>query len=329
MAGARTSTLIIAPQLAELEHLEAHFGAVSVPNGIMSGGSYRFWGDNSLNSRAQISFFTALDQMLVNVCSGRRFPSLERVVILGHSGGGQFVNRYAASSPVESAGKPVRFIVMNPSSYLYFDDRRVIPDRQYDFERPSAATRAAYSACTAAAEFAKYDEFGYGLNNLDDYHSRNHVDALAMIARYRSREVIYLLGADDNSPTAAGLDLDCGAMLQGNHRLGRGLIYFNHLQLALGPDILRHQKLEVVPFADHNGEKMICSDVGVHYIFDRNVHRETTMPTSLADYTVIRDTKFTLTRGRTASGSAEGKVRWGFPTWCCGSSVKFEHDSLR
>jgi hypothetical protein len=111
--------------------------------------------------------------------------------------------------------------------------------------------------------------------------------------------VIYLLGADDDASDAEGLDLNCGAMLQGRHRLERGLIYFNYLRLFFGPDILRRQKLEVVPFAGHDGGKMIKSDVGVHHIFDRNVILEASMSTSLADYTVIRDTTFALSSGAT------------------------------
>ena len=58
------------------------------------------------------------------------FPNLKTVVVVGHSAGGQFVNRYAAGG----AGCPnplveVRYVIMNPSSYLYVDDLGPIVDR--------------------------------------------------------------------------------------------------------------------------------------------------------------------------------------------------------
>ena len=51
-----------------------------------------------------------------------------QVVIFGNSAGGQFVNRYAAvgrgPGALAARGIQTRFIVANPSTYLYFGDDR-------------------------------------------------------------------------------------------------------------------------------------------------------------------------------------------------------------
>lgn len=60
----------------------------------------------------------------------RRFPNLEMIVIAGHSAGGQFAHRYAATNG--KGGKlgdvRMRYVVANPSSYLYLDDQRPYTD---------------------------------------------------------------------------------------------------------------------------------------------------------------------------------------------------------
>jgi hypothetical protein len=56
------------------------------------------------------------------------FPNLKAVVLAGHSGGGQLVQRYAvvgkAAAALTSTGIHLRYVVANPSSYLYFSDER-------------------------------------------------------------------------------------------------------------------------------------------------------------------------------------------------------------
>ena len=51
-------------------------------------------------------------------------------VLFGNSAGGQFVNRYAAvdRGPDVLAGRglQVRFVISNPSTYLYFDRERPV-----------------------------------------------------------------------------------------------------------------------------------------------------------------------------------------------------------
>ena len=292
---ATRETLIVAPQFAKLRHLEAHYGSGNVPSDILYYSGKLFWGGHSLNTVGRVSSFAVIDAILAHICDRSYFPNLKRIVLVGHSGGGQIVNRYAASAPFQRTGIPVRFIVMNPNTYLYFNADRIVPNTRYEFELPSSRTLSSIGACSDDADFAEYNEYGHGLDELWEYHNNRGINPGVMIDRYRSRNVIYLLGFYDNDPNDHSLNKSCAAMLQGTTRLERGLLYFNYLKQLWGDEILDRHQLEVVPFAGHSGRQMITSDIGVKYIFE---DFEEIKMTTLADYKVVRDTKFDLSSGR-------------------------------
>ena len=104
----------------------------------------------------QVSSYGVLDQL---VAAASTLPRVELITLMGHSSGGQTVQRYAFSTsivagrteppaprahaaaagglpgPPRSALPRVRYVVANPSSFVYFDDRR------WDY-RYGAAARA-------------------------------------------------------------------------------------------------------------------------------------------------------------------------------------------
>ena len=58
-----------------------------------------------------------------------RFPALRDVVIAGHSGGAQVAHRYAiVGAGCNVAGVRCRYVIANPSSYVYFDSMRPYED---------------------------------------------------------------------------------------------------------------------------------------------------------------------------------------------------------
>lgn len=258
--GAAERTLMIAPQF----WTEAQFGGV-VPAGVLFW-NYPFWGEDSASTTAnprpvRVSSFAALDALLDFVCTRDRFPNLRLVVLAGHSGGGQMVQRYAVSSLFEqqvaaSRGISLRYLVMNPSSYTYFNGERVVPGTTNQFAVPGAS---ALTAC------AWYDNYAYGLRYLYPYHAGSSADLLR--ALYPERDVAYLLGGADTDPNASGLSTTCASMLQGSHRLERGLIYWNYLNHHFGLAIRATQAVEVVPGIGHSGYGIMTSDIGVRYLF--------------------------------------------------------------
>lgn len=86
-------------------------------------------GERALGS-ARLSSFTAMDRLLEQLTGPERLPGDRKpaVVIFGNSAGGQYVNRYAAvgRGPALLAGHgiDVRFVISNPSTYLYFTKDR-------------------------------------------------------------------------------------------------------------------------------------------------------------------------------------------------------------
>ena len=108
----------------------------------------------------RLSSFAVADRLLAELSDAKRFPNLRRIVLAGHSAGGQFVNRYVAVGRLgESGAGPARrleyrFLVANPSSYLYLDGRRPVAggDRfEVPAKKPPPATTCGATAWRTAS----------------------------------------------------------------------------------------------------------------------------------------------------------------------------------
>ncbi|AVA21280.1 hypothetical protein NXC24_CH01629 [Rhizobium sp. NXC24] len=202
---------------------------------------------------APISSFSALDALLQHFADRRLYPSLKSVVVMGHSAGAQLVQRYAVvgreAETLASDGVSVRYLVANPSSYLYFDN-----------ERPAAPDQSG-----GLASCPKATQWRYGLTSAPQYvSSQNPRD---MEAAYAARNVIYLLGEADTNPYTHFIDRSCAAMAQGPYRLARGLTYFDYMEKRHPSDL--NQKVVEVPGVGHDEEAMFTSDCGIAVLFDR------------------------------------------------------------
>lgn len=206
-------------------------------------------GNKSLD-RHRISSFGVMNEILARVCAKTTgmFPRLQAVVIVGHSAGAQFVNRYVAGGAgCSNEAVEVRYVVMNPSSYLYVDSRR----------RPglTGAFRVINDRCK------EYDDYKYGFRNLNSYMKR--VGAEEMRSRLFSRRTYYLAGQED---TAGGGSLDsrCEANLQGPNRLARFASYRDYASLF---SEWKAAEFIVIPGVGHDGGRMLRSDVARRIIF--------------------------------------------------------------
>mmetsp|Transcript_16770 Transcript_16770/g.27553 ORF Transcript_16770/g.27553 Transcript_16770/m.27553 type:complete len:576 (-) Transcript_16770:59-1786(-) len=188
------------------------------------------------HNNVTISSFGAMDVLLESLCDRKRFPRLRRVVLVGHSAGGQFVHRWALSSNSWCFGggqfahrwapksdlPNVRIVVANPRSFTYLDDRRyfavadqissleadrrslaedegtLTPFHDYELRTPWAAEE---NECNG---FNKYE---WGLDPDEEvpapYVINNvqklieHGDNSELFCRYASRDVVYLTGQRD------------------------------------------------------------------------------------------------------------------------------------
>ena len=172
---------------------------------------------------------------------------MREVVIIGHSAGGQIVQRYAVVGKgpdlIARSSVRVHLIVANPSSYLYFDAWRPRPD----------------------AKCAGVQQWRYGFVGAPAYVAGSPAQ---LERRYVTRDVTYLLGTADTIPNEWDLDTSCAAETQGPYRFARGKAYVAYMRS-------RHpsgtaQDYAFVKGVGHDNRKMFDSACGIAVVFDRS-----------------------------------------------------------
>ena len=205
-----------------------------------------------------MSSYAVLDTILERLSKPSLFPNLQIIVIAGQSNGGQFVNRYAATSRFEDEiAVPrhihMRYVSMSAGSYLYLNGERAVSGTTNSFAVPAGC--------------ADYDDWPFGLANLDDcpYSYPKRMGRQTIRDQYPGRDVIYLQGALDIDPEPEDDDVECAVIWQGNNHMERGEIYFNYLRYYYRAR-LRHARY-VVPGVGHSGLGLMMSSRGQSVIF--------------------------------------------------------------
>jgi len=170
-----------------------------------------------------ISSFAILDQMLAILTDKTLYPNMDKISFVGHSAGGQMVQRYAIMS--ELAAKwdvdervDVEFVIANPSSYSYLDERRwtySCGECQCDSMNCTCDTDCSTPAMGSQLEVpgktehnysfvchdSAYNGWPYGLSGFSD---RKHSFPYPLASgpkraarAYRKRDVVYLVGQND------------------------------------------------------------------------------------------------------------------------------------
>lgn len=205
--------------------------------------SWKF-GDKSVEK--EISSYEIIDRIAESIWLNGHFPNLRKIVVIGHSAGGQFVARYAAGSPiVDRFSIQVSYVISNPSTYLYFNDKRI--DGNKGFITPD-------NSCP------EYNVFPYGVEKMNSYMS--HVSSYELSNRFNHRNVALLLGEADTLDEY--LDTSCEANLQGKNRFERGLNYYQFIKTFF-PD--SRLQLKTVHNVGHSGKEMIQSKTGRELLF--------------------------------------------------------------
>jgi len=250
-AKADKTTIVIAPQF--LQALDAD--AFHLPPGILRWAKEGWAGGDDAMLPAPISSFAAIDAILLQLANRTLFPNLTEVVIAGHSAGGQVVQRYTVAGRGESAltnvGVHVRYVIANPSSYVYFNADRPLPGGGFG---PFDGKK-----CNA------YNKWKYGVNDPPPYVGNTSFTDLENT--YIKRDVIYLLGDKDIDPNHPALDKSCMGEAEGPYRLERGLDYFHYMQLRHPQGMT--QQAWIVPGVAHDGDAMFNSKCGLAAIFDK------------------------------------------------------------
>jgi pimeloyl-ACP methyl ester carboxylesterase len=243
LAGQSATTLVIAPQFLNETDVAMHPVAETVLR--WQGNEWMAGGESTAPFR--LSSYAALDEIIARLGDREQFPDVKQIVIAGHSGGAQVVQRYAMlghdQPALDAAGVQVRYVIANPSSYAYFDERR-----------PAAFNHA---------RCPDFNRWKYGLTDLPAYAEGKTPAQLQ--ETYVKRNIVYLLGQQDIDPNHPALDKGCEAQAQGPYRLARGRNYFEYLK-RLQPQGLNQQLIEV-PGVGHNGDGMFTSPEGQKALF--------------------------------------------------------------
>lgn len=244
------NTLILAPRFS---------GSIDSGFGGMVAWRKAGWEDGGESVKASgrpapVTSFQVLDDLLGSLDDRKRLPTLAGIVLAGHSAGAQLVHRYAILNTIDGTlrrdGLALRYVVANPSSYLYLTNERPRADGKgyARYERGICPT---------------YNQYKYGTDKLPAY--ARDTDDSSLFVRYAAREVIYLLGGADNNPEHRLLDKTCGAEAQGATRLARGTGYvqYEHVLAARGakPVPLHHSSFEVGGVG-HDSKRMFGSVCG-------------------------------------------------------------------
>ncbi len=109
---------------------------------------------------------------------------------------------------------------MNPSSYVYFNNKRV------DQNSITSSYNSLHFSLPENPTDNNYNDYGYGLDNLYSYPSST--GSALIQSQYPQRRIVYLAGGNDTG--MANLDVSAKAMLQGQDRLERSRVYYAHLK---------------------------------------------------------------------------------------------------
>jgi len=245
--AAARDTILIAPQFLDEQDIRAN----RLPADFLRWRGAAWEAGAPAVAPLPMSSYDVVDALLARLADRSLFPDLKIVLLAGHSGGGQLVQRYAvvgkAAAALSSAGIHLRYVIANPSSYLYFSD-----------ERP---------AQSRSASCRDFNHWKYGPIDPPAYVKLDAANRWPQReASYAQEDVIYLLGDADIDPHQKDLDTSCGAEAQGRTRFVRGQAYFAYLHARHPSDW--NQRMWFVPGVAHSARKMFTSACGINAIFD-------------------------------------------------------------
>ena len=267
------SVLVFAPQIFEagdagLDEATMLWWGASADDGVEPDRGERDWhwgGNSTADLAASMSSFQVLDEVVAALEAA--YPALERVVVAGHSAGGQITMRYALFSRLEAPRLRLEYFVANPSSVTYLNaSRPTLPPQTCGscVNATIAKTTYAFAALPPDGRCADYDAYGYGLSGpLPDYPAAT--GRRRALENYGKRAVFYVSGAADVcdaklmkrercvacEPDDGGLDTSCEAYAQGWCRMERLHAFAQFVRLFYDDDDAH--SLVSVPNVGHSG----------------------------------------------------------------------------
>jgi pimeloyl-ACP methyl ester carboxylesterase len=271
LAGALDDTVVISPRVASAAGNCRDTLDTNEVSWSCTGDSWRSGGMSP--SHPDLSSFDFVDEILRKLAKKTAFPNLSRIVVAGHSAGGQFVSRYEMSNRVhDSLGVPVSYVVANPSSYAWPAAVRPLPTGDAD---PTKADKEALgpNGEKVSSNFTygpfdstkapNYDRWPAGLENRTAGYTAGMSDE-QLRKNLTERPTTYLLGQVDVLPLG-GFDSSPSAMAQGPTRRARGEAFAKYVADSLGgkPTVI------IVPECGHNDRCIFTTDIVLPTILPR------------------------------------------------------------
>lgn len=283
-AGVKSTTAVIAPQfLREEDSGQPEYDAAGVATGskldlagadrtVLYWGSQWLEGNHSFVSASspprpfKVSSFEVLDRILAR--AAELYPNLKRIIIVGHSAGGQMVNRYTTAAVLpEIPGVKYIFGPTNPSSSLYWDNKRPVQP----IAGPMAFAVPDNSWCPADPSALKYyDEYKFGTGPYPGVNLNEHLQSVGidkMRQNYRDRTTVRFIALDDKDPNDEAVGENCPNRVQGLHRLERAEAYMEHIKNYFGWRKFAQTRPVYVPGCAHSGHCVWSSPCGLYEIF--------------------------------------------------------------
>lgn len=169
------------------------------------------WKGGMDSTTTGLSSFDVIDQLYLYLGDRVKFPKLKRIILAGHSAGGQFTCRYIAVGKLpQTKGISHAFIIANPSTYLYIDARRPVADGTFAEVAP------------------ELNIWFFGMGSSPRYAAG--ITPEAALANYCARNTLFLCG-DRDCQRGGGLAVGSAADAQGQNRFERFKNFSRYVKL--------------------------------------------------------------------------------------------------
>ena len=267
LAGALENTIVLAPRFSAGNDPVAQ-NEVLWPE---RGENWRSGG--ALSTNATYGSFDLMDDLLRTLANKRTFPNLTKIVVAGHSAGGQFATRYAMTNKVHDklTGVEISYVVANPSSYAWPVVERPLPTGTAD---PATADKEALGPNGEkvngdfkygpfdSTKAPNYNRWPAGLTDRKGYTAGMSDDQLRR--QLVARPTTYLLGQVDVLPLG-GFDSSPNAMAQGPTRRARGEAFVKYVNEVMGA---KHKAI-IVSECGHNDRCVYTTNAVFPVIFPK------------------------------------------------------------
>lgn len=254
--------LILAPRFVVPSDLPVELLDQSLAWEDLPDGPWRY-GANAIHTNT--SSFDVMDGLVEFLTT--QFPN-GLTTIVGHSSGGQFVQRWALLSPF--AGR-VQAVVANPSSYAYLTPERYDPVHK-EWTQPNRTGCPHYNQWEWGLEINTKDTPDYVQRVLNQFANSSSPNPFQhLVDRFAKQSVVYLAGSMDRCNVSSGkgwcsshgLETKCEDELQGTNRWERNERYTVMLRRV---GVEHHPKV-VLHGVGHDHSLMFSSPEGLQVLF--------------------------------------------------------------